>query len=211
MNEEGEATRVSQMATSLLSSAVSDSAVGRLFAGSKRTREGPPADAKASAKAKVETAASAAAGAEEAKPPKPSAEQVAVADAERLARTIFVGNLPVGTKPKALKRHFAAHGTVENVRLRAAAAANPKMSQRAAVITGEVTGDSLAAYVIYADRASALAAIATSGQIGFGHHLRIDAATAAGESSAVAKLHDARKVRAGSTSAREPTRSPIST
>ena len=199
------------MATSLLSSTVSDSAVGLLFAGSKRTREGPPADAKISTKARVEAAASAAAGAAEVKRPRPTADQVALTDAERLARTVFVGNLPVGTRPKALKRHFAAHGTVEAVRLRAAAAANPKMSQRAAVITGEVTGDSLAAYVIYADRASALAAIATSGQIGFGHHLRIDAATAAGESSAMAKLHDARKVRAGSTAAREPTRAPIST
>ena len=199
------------MATSLLSSTVSDSAVGQLFAGSKRTREGPPADAKISTKARVEAAASAAAGAAEVKRPRPTADQVALTDAERLARTVFVGNLPVGTRPKALKRHFAAHGTVEAVRLRAAAAANPKMSQRAAVITGEVTGDSLAAYVIYADRASALAAIATSGQIGFGHHLRIDAATAAGESSAMAKLHDARKVRAGSTAAREPTRAPIST
>ena len=67
------------------------------------------------------------------------------------------------------------------------------MSQRAAVITGELSGDTLAAYVVFAQRSAALAACAASGQLGFGRHLRIDTAAPAGESSAVAHAHDIRK------------------
>ena len=130
-------------------------------------------------------------------PPEPTpaetAAERAAAEEEKLSRTIFVGNLPVDTKPKAIKKHFSSHGQVEGVRLRAAAATNPKMSQRAAVITGELSGDTLAAYVVFAQRSAALAACAASGQLGFGRHLRIDTAAPAGESSAVAHAHDIRK------------------
>ena len=115
------------------------------------------------------------------------------AAAERLSRTIYVGNLPPTASIKAVKKHFAASGKVESARFRAAAAANPKMSQRAAVITGELTGDAISAYVVFAERAGAVRAAATSGQVVFGRHLRVDAAAAAGEGSASSKLHDTRR------------------
>ena len=113
-------------------------------------------------------------------------------DAARIARTIFVGNLPIDTKPKAVRKHFATYGPLEAVRLRSAAAANPKMSQRAAIITGELSGDAVAAYVVFKHDAGAAAAKAANGSLAFGRHLRIDAASRPGESSAATKLHDAR-------------------
>ena len=127
------------------------------------------------------------------KPSSADAEDGGADSVERLARTVFVGNLPVGTKPKALKKHFSQYGTVEAVRFRAAAAANPKMSQRAAVITGELTGDAICGYVLYAQCTSATRALAASGEMAFGRHLRIDLAAAPGSSSATATRHDAKR------------------
>jgi nucleolar protein 12 len=114
-------------------------------------------------------------------------------DGIRLARTVFVGNVPVGTGVKQLRKHFASFGAVESVRFRAAAAENPKMPQKAAVIKGELTGEALCAYVVFDAQTSCARAIAASGQVAFGRHLRIDAASAAGEGSAAGKLHDTKK------------------
>ena len=118
---------------------------------------------------------------------------VTESESDKLLRTIFVGNLPASVTPKQLKRHFVAYGEVDSVRLRSAAAANPKMSQRAAVITGEVTGDSIHAYVVFTQRTSIARAIAATGSLAFGRHLRIDTAARPGESSAAVSQHDSRK------------------
>ena len=55
-------------------------------------------------------------------------------DPERLARTIFVGNVPTEVDRQQLEKHFAYYGTVVSVRIRSTAAANPKMPQKAVVI-----------------------------------------------------------------------------
>ena len=193
------------MSTGLLASSTeaASSAVASLFG--KRRREEPPKEEKPKKKKETAVDASHVALQEVDSAPPPATKTVPAAsgakadtsktddDPERLARTVFVGNLPVGTQPKAIKKHFGAHGVVEAVRLRAAAAANPKMSQRAAVITGELTGDAVAAYVVFAERSAALAAIGASGQLAFGRHVRVDTATPKGTGSASTKLHDSRK------------------
>ena len=53
---------------------------------------------------------------------------------ERLARTVFVGNVPTEVDREKLAKHFAYYGKVVSVRIRSAAAANPKMPQKAVVI-----------------------------------------------------------------------------
>ena len=124
---------------------------------------------------------------------KPRVRLSAEEEAERMTRTVFVGNLPIDTKTKAIRRHFAAFGAVEAVRLRSAAAANPKMSKKAAIITRELTGDAIAAYIVYVDVAAVAAAVASNGNLAFGRHLRVDAASRPGESSAATKQHDSKR------------------
>lgn len=116
-----------------------------------------------------------------------------------LPRTVFVGNVPSDTGRKKLQRHFASYGDVESVRLRTGAAANPKMSQRAAVITGELVGDAISAYVVFKDAASATKAIGASGEVAFGRHLRVDAAARPGESSASVRARRLKMVLAASS------------
>ena len=65
-------------------------------------------------------------------------EEATSAAAERLARTIFVGNIPTLTTRKQLLKHFTAFGPVKNVRLRSVASSNLKLSKRAAVINGAI-------------------------------------------------------------------------
>ena len=47
---------------------------------------------------------------------------------EKMARTVFVGNVPVTTDRKALKKLFKDYGTVESVRLRSVALAKESLS-----------------------------------------------------------------------------------
>jgi hypothetical protein len=108
-------------------------------------------------------------------------------DPERLARTAFVGNLPLEVERHALSRHFSKYGPVESVRIRSAAAANPKMTQKAAVIKRELDAtvrDAVNAYVVFASVESLRSAVADNGAVAFGRHLRIDAAGEVGSSSA---------------------------
>jgi len=106
------------------------------------------------------------------------------AEAERLARTVFVGNIPIKTKRQALVKHFSAHGPVESVRIRSAASGNLKLAQRAAVITGAIDGsvrDAVNAYVVFREASSVPKAVATNGAVAFGRHLRVDAAFSKGD------------------------------
>ena len=107
-------------------------------------------------------------------------------DPERLARTVFVGNVPVATTRKQISRHFAQYGDVERVFVRSAAPANPKLPPGAALITGTVDAavrDSVNAFVVFAAAASANAATAANGEPAFGRHLRIDSAAARGSAA----------------------------
>ena len=79
------------------------------------------------------------------------------------------------------------------MRLRAASSANPKMPQRAAVITGTVAGDAISAYVVFKERPGALAAVKASGTEAFGRHLRVAPASKPGESSSAPQLHDTKR------------------
>jgi nucleolar protein 12 len=102
-------------------------------------------------------------------------------EAARLARTIFVGNVPPGTSRQALAKHFSSSGAVESVRIRSVASSNLKLAQRAAVIKQAIdtsVRDAVNAYVVFADEAAVVKALSANGQVAFGRHLRVDRAAA---------------------------------
>ena len=175
-----------------------DEAVARLFQPRKgSTERAPPAAPPAAAKPREDKPAKETKKAPPAEPepeaPAPDLVASAKESAESLSRTVFVGNLPVDTTRKALTRHFSSFGPVESARLRSASAVNPKMPQRAAVITGTVAGDAISAYIVFKERTAALVALKSSGAEAFGRHLRIAPATNPGESSSASERHDTKR------------------
>ncbi|KXZ52486.1 hypothetical protein GPECTOR_9g530 [Gonium pectorale] len=157
------------------------------------------ADAKADAGGAAEAAA-----APVAKKPRLSPEE----EAAKLARTVFVGNLPPSLAsakagPKQLKRLFAGFGEVESVRLRAVPVKiDSGMPRRNAILSGRVDSERApaAAYVVFKEPAAATAALAANMQEVEGHHIRVDraappaakkgTAAAAGKDAAGAGLFD---------------------
>ncbi|KAK9843654.1 hypothetical protein WJX81_001246 [Elliptochloris bilobata] len=100
-------------------------------------------------------------------------------EAERLRRTVFVGNLPAAIKAKRVKQTFARYGAVESVRLRSVPVKlDVKMPRRAAILSGNVASDrgTANAYVVFVDTAAAAAALAHNMAELDGLHLRVDIA-----------------------------------
>lgn len=60
-----------------------------------------------------------------------------VRDAEDLARTIFVGNIPITCKKKKLKGHFKKYGEIETIRIRGIPVADMNTSKKVAAIKKE--------------------------------------------------------------------------
>jgi nucleolar protein 12 len=104
---------------------------------------------------------------------------VADADnADKTARTVFVGNLDAATKPKKLKQLFTPCGAVESVRLRSVAVdPEAKLPRRAAVLTGARNNarEAVNGYVVFAAAASLPAALALNMRVVDGRHIRVDA------------------------------------
>ncbi|XP_062213925.1 uncharacterized protein LOC133914968 [Phragmites australis] len=116
-------------------------------------------------------AAAAAAGAGE-------EEDDAFDDESKLLRTLFVGNLPLRTKRKALTKEFAAFGEVESVRIRSVPLADSKLSRKDAVIKGKVneSADNVHAYIVFKDEQSARTALSHNMALFGGNHIRVDMA-----------------------------------
>ncbi|CAL8470540.1 g10082 [Coccomyxa elongata] len=100
--------------------------------------------------------------------------------AERLRRTIFVGNLPVKVKAKLIKQAFSQYGTVESVRLRSLPLkGDGKLPRRAAVAAGALDeGGSANAYVVFSSGASLVHALSHNMREFEGRHIRVDRAAA---------------------------------
>ncbi|MCO5588001.1 hypothetical protein L7F22_041955 [Adiantum nelumboides] len=99
---------------------------------------------------------------------------------EKLKRTIFVGNMPLTVKKKALINEFSIYGPVESIRLRSVPLLDTKVPRRGAIIKGQINEavNSQHAYVVFGDAASANAALAHNMQEFHGNHLRVDIAYA---------------------------------
>jgi len=115
---------------------------------------------------------------------------------ERLQRTVFIGNIPVGTKKKAVKKFCAAacghdatssdKNPVESVRFRSFAVAGTGMKsgstveqlRRACAITGKFEDgrDSLNAYVVMFEAEKAQELLKLDGTVWKERHLRVDTA-----------------------------------
>lgn len=82
---------------------------------------------------------------------KEEAQESELEDPERLARTVFVGNVSTDASRKELKRLFKPFGPIESVRLRGVVAANPKLPKKTALLARRMhsKSDALLAYVVF--------------------------------------------------------------
>ncbi|KAK9812953.1 hypothetical protein WJX72_006275 [[Myrmecia] bisecta] len=102
-----------------------------------------------------------------------------VEDPEKLQRTVFVGNLPLATKRKALTKLFSQYGTVQSVRLRSVPVKpDLKMPRKAAILSGNLseTRGIANAYIVFESTEAADAALAQNMQELGGLHVRVDRA-----------------------------------
>uniref|UniRef100_A0A8R7UAE7 RRM domain-containing protein n=1 Tax=Triticum urartu TaxID=4572 RepID=A0A8R7UAE7_TRIUA len=130
-------------------------------------RPRPVVGAKRKAPHDVEAAAS---GGEE--------EDEAFDDEGKLLRTVFVGNLPLRTKRKALTKEFAAFGEVDSVRIRSVPLGDTKIPRKGAVIKGKINDavDNVHAYIVFKDEQCARTALSHNMALFNGNHIRVDMA-----------------------------------
>ncbi|XP_051231138.1 uncharacterized protein [Lolium perenne] len=105
-------------------------------------------------------------------------EDEAFDDEGKLLRTVFVGNLPLRTKKKALTKEFAGFGEVESVRIRSVPLTDTKIPRKGAVIKGKLndSADNVHAYIVFKDEQCARAALSHNMALFNGNHLRVDMA-----------------------------------
>ncbi|OWM64158.1 RNA-binding protein 34 [Punica granatum] len=99
-------------------------------------------------------------------------------DENKLLRTVFVGNLPLKMKKKALLKEFSKFGEVESVRIRSVPILDTKVPRKGAVITKKINDavDSIHAYVVFKSEESAKASLAHNMAVVGGNHIRVDRA-----------------------------------
>ncbi|KAL6909583.1 hypothetical protein ACP4OV_001864 [Aristida adscensionis] len=99
-------------------------------------------------------------------------------DEGKLLRTVFVGNLPLRTKRKALTKEFAAFGEVESVRIRSVPVADTKIPRKEAILKGKLNelADNVHAYIVFKDEQSARTALSHNMALFGGNHIRVDMA-----------------------------------
>ena len=99
---------------------------------------------------------------------------------ELLSCTVFVGNLPLTTKPKLLKSVFSKFGPVVSVRIRSVPVdLEGKMPRGRKIITGKLHTErkSTNAYIVFKNASSVMAATELNMQEFNGRHIRVDRAT----------------------------------
>ncbi|XP_062073581.1 uncharacterized protein LOC133777845 [Humulus lupulus] len=99
-------------------------------------------------------------------------------DESKLLRTVFVGNLPLTVKKKALIKEFTKFGEVDSVRIRSVPITDTKKPRKGAVITKQFheAADSIHAYVVFKTEQSAQSSLSHNMALVGGHHIRVDRA-----------------------------------
>ncbi|KAK4728298.1 hypothetical protein R3W88_021286 [Solanum pinnatisectum] len=99
-------------------------------------------------------------------------------DESKLLRTIFVGNLPLKIKKKALLKEFGSFGEIESVRIRSIPVADSATPRKAAIIKQKLNdnADSVNAYVVFKSEESAQASLAHNMAVVGERHIRVDRA-----------------------------------
>lgn len=95
---------------------------------------------------------------------------------------MFVGNCPLSTDEKVLKRLFKEYGDVESTRFRCAPPADANARRRAIAITKNFNkkGYCHVGYVVFKEESAAQRALEKNGFVLDGHHLRVDIAAGDG-------------------------------
>ncbi|KAI3420581.1 uncharacterized protein J3R85_012665 [Psidium guajava] len=99
-------------------------------------------------------------------------------DESKLLRTVFVGNLPLKIKRKALVKEFSKFGEVESARIRSVPILDTKIPRKGAILKKKINDaiDCVNAYVVFKTEESAFASLAHNmAEVG-GNHIRVDRA-----------------------------------
>ncbi|KVH90185.1 Nucleotide-binding, alpha-beta plait [Cynara cardunculus var. scolymus] len=132
-------------------------------------------------------------------------------DEEKLLRTIFVGNLPLKVKKKALLREFSQFGEVESVRIRSIPLLDvgflDKTPRKGAIIKKKINDavDRVNAYIVFKTEDSAQASLSHNMAVVGGNHIHVDRAIPPrkklkGEN---APLYDSKRTEAANTVVRK--------
>ncbi|CAN1859969.1 RNA-binding protein 34 [Linum perenne] len=99
-------------------------------------------------------------------------------DEGKLLRTIFVGNLPLKVKKKALLKEFSQFGEVESVRIRSVPVMDTKIPRKGAILQNKINdaAGSVHAYIVYKAAESAEASLSHNMAVVAGNHVRVDRA-----------------------------------
>ncbi|KAL7594246.1 hypothetical protein Lser_V15G27519 [Lactuca serriola] len=99
-------------------------------------------------------------------------------DEEKLLRTVFVGNLPLKVKKKALMREFNQFGEIESVRIRSIPLLDDKTPRKGAIIKKKINDavDRVNAYVVFKTEESAQASLSHNMTVVGGNHIHVDRA-----------------------------------
>ncbi|XP_060207631.1 nucleolar protein 12 [Lycium barbarum] len=99
-------------------------------------------------------------------------------DENKLLRTIFVGNLDLKIKKKALLKEFGSFGEIESVRIRSIPLTDSATPRKAAIIKKKLNdnADSVNAYVVFKSEESAQASLVHNMAVVGGRHIRVDRA-----------------------------------
>ncbi|KAJ9707204.1 hypothetical protein PVL29_002277 [Vitis rotundifolia] len=99
-------------------------------------------------------------------------------DESKLLRTVFVGNLPLKIKKKALLKEFSVFGEVESVRIRSVPILDSKKPRKGAIISKKINDslDSVHAYIVFKTEESAQTSLSHNMSVIGGNHIRVDRA-----------------------------------
>ncbi|KAK4368770.1 hypothetical protein RND71_012562 [Anisodus tanguticus] len=99
-------------------------------------------------------------------------------DENKLLRTIFVGNLDLKIKKKALVKEFGSFGEIESVRIRSIPLTDSATPRKAAIIKKKLNdnADSVNAYIVFKSEEFAQASLAHNMAVVGGRHIRVDRA-----------------------------------
>ncbi|KAF5772564.1 putative RNA recognition motif domain, nucleotide-binding alpha-beta plait domain superfamily [Helianthus annuus] len=99
-------------------------------------------------------------------------------DEEKLLRTVFVGNLPLKVKKKALLKEFDRFGEIESVRIRSVPILDDKTPRKGAIIKKQINDavDRVNAYIVFKTEDSAQASLSHNMAVVGGNHIHVDRA-----------------------------------
>ncbi|KAK9716190.1 hypothetical protein RND81_06G217000 [Saponaria officinalis] len=99
-------------------------------------------------------------------------------DESKLLRTVFVGNLPLKVKKKALIKEFSQFGEIVSVRIRSVPTLDSKKPKKVQIYGGKLNeqADSVHAYIVFKSEQAAEASLAHNMSVVGGNHIRVDRA-----------------------------------